>query len=74
MALVQAIFASYSEAAKATDIDGNTPLHYAARNSSSVAVVQALLAAYPEAAKATDTAGRTPAELAARYNHNMRTA
>ena len=33
--------------------DGNTPLHWAAAYSSSVAVVQALLAAYPEAASAT---------------------
>jgi len=44
--------------------DGNTPLHVAAYNSSSVAVVQALLAAYPEAAKATDKV-RRPSPLAA---------
>ena len=40
------------------------PLHYAAMNSSSVAVVQALLAANPEAAKAT-TEVRRPSPLAA---------
>ncbi len=40
------------------------PLHYAARDSSSVAVVQALLAAYPEAAMATDKV-RRPSPLAA---------
>ena len=38
--------------------DGNTPLHVAAYNSSSVAVVQALLAAYPEAATAIDEVHR----------------
>ena len=43
---------------------GNTPLHYAAANNSSVAVVQALLAAYPEAAMAT-TPVRRPSPLAA---------
>ena len=37
---------------------GNTPLHWAAAYSSSVAVVQALLAAYPEAATATDEVRR----------------
>ena len=37
---------------------GHTPLHYAAQNSSSVAVVQALIAAYPEAATATDEVRR----------------
>ena len=44
--------------------DGQTPLHWAAQNNSSVAVVQALLAAYPEAAKATDSV-RRPSPLAA---------
>ena len=44
--------------------EGNTPLHRAAGNSSSVAVVQALLQAYPEAAKATDKV-RRPSPLAA---------
>jgi len=44
--------------------DGWLPLHYAAMNSSSVAVVQALLAANPEAAKAT-TEVRRPSPLAA---------
>jgi len=44
--------------------DGDTPLHYAALYSSSVAVVQALLAAYPEAASATDNV-RRPSPLAA---------
>ncbi|KOO34756.1 hypothetical protein Ctob_016300, partial [Chrysochromulina tobinii] len=52
-------------AARATTEDGNTPLHVAAYNSSSVAVVQALLAAYPEAAKATDKDGYTPLHWAA---------
>jgi hypothetical protein len=41
------------------------PLHYAAYNSSSVAVVQALLAAYPEAAKARERIVRRPSPLAA---------
>ena len=46
--------------------EGNTPLHRAAGNSSSVAVVQALLQAYPEAAKATDkSVCRPPSALAA---------
>ncbi len=43
---------------------GNTPLHYAANHSSSVAVVQALLAANPEAATARDNV-RRPSPLAA---------
>jgi ankyrin repeat protein len=38
--------------------DGDMPLHYAAMNSSSVAVVQALLAANPEAASATSNVRR----------------
>jgi len=37
---------------------GHTPLHYAAQNSSSLAVVQALLAANPEAATAIDEVRR----------------
>jgi hypothetical protein len=43
---------------------GLLPLHYAAANSSSVAVVQALIAAYPEAATARDNV-RRPSPLAA---------
>jgi hypothetical protein len=43
---------------------GGTPLHYAASNSSSVAVVQALLAANPEAASVTNDV-RRPSPLAA---------
>jgi ankyrin repeat protein len=43
---------------------GETPLHKAASNSSSVAMVQALLAAYPEAATATNEV-RRPSPLAA---------
>jgi len=45
-------------------ICGWLPLHYAANNSSSVAVVQALLAANPEAASARDMV-RRPSPLAA---------
>jgi hypothetical protein len=50
--------------------NGNTPLHDAARYSSSVAVVQALLAAYPEAATATNIV-RRPSPLRARVHQRV---
>ena len=70
-AVVQAILVACPEAAKVTDQDGDTPLHKAARNSStSMAVVKALLEAYPEAAKVKNKDGRTPADEAAKCNRN----
>ena len=66
VAVVQAIFTAYPEAAKATTIYGDTPLHLAAGNSTSVAVVQAIFTAYPEAVKATTIDGDTPLHKAAR--------
>ena len=52
---------------------GDTPLHMAAWNSSSVAVVKALLQANPEAAKATDKV-RRPSPLAACMRGHQRSS
>jgi len=57
--------------ARANNALGKTPLHRAAKYSSSEAVVQALLAAYPEAVKATDKLGRMPLHVAARYSSSV---
>ncbi|KOO25749.1 hypothetical protein Ctob_006826, partial [Chrysochromulina tobinii] len=58
-------------AARATDRLGHTPLHYAAQNSSSLAVVQALLAANPEAATAIDEGGNTLLHCAAHNSSSV---
>ena len=57
--------------ARANNALGKTPLHRAAKYSSSEAVVQVLLAAYPEAVKATDKLGRMPLHVAARYSSSV---
>jgi len=61
---------AHPKAAEATTIYGSTPLHYAAKFNSSVAVVEALVRAHPKAAEATDDDGNTPADLAQKHNGN----
>ena len=58
-------------AARGMDGDKYTALHWAAENSSSVAVVLALLAAYPEAAEVREEYGRTPLHIAASDNSSV---
>ena len=64
------MIASWPEAAKEKDCEGDTPLHVALRETDGTpeAVVMALLAAWPDAAKEKNDGGFTPLDLALANN------
>ena len=66
-AVVAALLAAHSPAARAKDGSGNFPLHIAvgAEDSNAVSIVRALLEAWPEGARTANDAGDLPLHVAA---------